>query len=417
MKRIFLFQILLLTLLCPGVLAQQPKAPTPLADLLAEAKQNNARLEAAKKAVEAEGFAPKQAGAFPDTELIVQTLSVGDPRLIAGYDTSDFAYIGLGASQELPYPGKRRLRTTVAEHEVAVRSAEGDMVLADVMERLKVAYFELAASQGVLQALERNKQVIDDLEQAVQIRYRVGQGTQQDVLRAQLERTKLLNEVTLQRRTSAQLQAQIKELLNRPAGSADIIPEALSPRRVHDLSPLFEKLPAGNPESRVSAERTFKSTAAVELAIREKKPDFGVQYMWQHTSDNFRDYYMATFTLRLPNRKRVMAAESEAIARRTQAEAEQAAVLRSAQSALDEQIAIVENTDQQLAIYDQGLIPQTQAAFQAGLAGYRSGKQEYQGLLSSYADTLRLSIEYLRTVAEHEIAIARIERLTGEELK
>jgi len=91
--------------------------------------------------------------------------------------------------------------------------------------------------------------------------------------------------------------------------------------------------------------------------------------------------------------------------------------LKQMESDLGAQIAIVQATDQQLNVYEQGLIPQSEAALNAGLAGYGAGKQEYQGLLASFADILQLSIERERTLAEHESAIARIEGLIGEELQ
>ena len=87
------------------------------------------------------------------------------------------------------------------------------------------------------------------------------------------------------------------------------------------------------------------------------------------------------------------------------------------ESDLGEQIAIAQTSEQQLKVYDDGLIPQSEAALNAGLAGYRSGKQEYQGLLASFTDTLQLAIERERTLAEHESALARIEGLIGEELQ
>ncbi len=87
------------------------------------------------------------------------------------------------------------------------------------------------------------------------------------------------------------------------------------------------------------------------------------------------------------------------------------------ESDLGEQIAIVETSEQQLTVYEQGLIPQSESALNAGLAGYRAGKQDYQGLLGSYNDTLRLAMDRERTLAEHEAAITQIERLIGEELK
>ena len=159
------------------------------------------------------------------------------------------------------------------------------------------------------------------------------------------------------------------------------------------------------------------SRSAVELAEREKKPDFGVQYMWQHTASSYRDYYMGTFSIKLPNRSRVRAMEGEAQAKLAQAEAEKDSRLRQMESDLGEQIAIVQTSEQQLKVYEEGLIPQSQAALDAGFAGYRAGKQEYQGLLASFTDTLQLTIERERTLAEHESAIARIEALIGKELQ
>src|SRR5207245_1242553 len=79
-----------------------------------------------------------------------------------------------------------------------------------------------------------------------------------------------------------------------------------------------DKLREKNPELQGSAEQDSQRRAAVELAKREKKPDFGVQYMWQHTADNFRDYYMGTFSIKLPNRSRVRAAEGESQAKLAQ---------------------------------------------------------------------------------------------------
>jgi cobalt-zinc-cadmium efflux system outer membrane protein len=402
--------------LLPGAAFSQNGAIS-LQSLIAEARQNNAAIKAADSAIQTTRYMPKQASALPDTELMVQHFTVGSPRPFAGYSNSDFAYIGFGASQELPYPGKRALRANVAKHEIAISSAEKNAVVWDVLTRLKLAYFQLATSQQIISTLENNQQVADQVEHAAEARYRVGEGTQQDVLRAQLERTKLLNEISMQRRESARAQAELKALLNRAPESPDIVPEPLTTRRIPDAATLFAKLRQSNPELQVSEQQVAQGSAVLELAKREKRPDFGVQYMWQHTADNFRDYYMGTFSIKLPNRSRVRAAEAESEAKLAQAGAEKESRLKQMESDLGEQIAIVLTSEQQLKVYEQGLIPQSDAALNAGLAGYRAGKQEYQGLLASFADTLQLAIERERTVAEHESAIARVEGLIGEELQ
>jgi len=392
-------------------------APASLQTLIAEARQNNAAIKAAERAIDVSRYGPAQASALPDTEVMVQQFSVGSPRPFAGYSNSDFAYIGFGASQELPYPGKRGLRAQVAQHEVAISGAEKNAVVWDVLTRLKLAYFQLAASQQIISILEKNLQTAEQIDQATEVRYRVGEGTQEDVLRAQLQRTKLLNDLSMQRRESAQAQVALKALLNRGPESPNIVAESLSARHLPPADTLIATLREQNPDLETSTERISQSQAAMELAKREKRPDFGVQYMWQHTASNFRDYYMATFSVKLPNRSRIRAMEGEAQAKLAQAQAEKDSRLRQMESDVGEQIATAQTTEQQLSVYEQGLIPQSEAALNAGLAGYRAGKQEYQALLASFADTLQLTIERERTIAEHESAIARIEGLIGKAIQ
>ena len=81
--------------------------PTSLHELMQEAEQKNPQIAASFHAWQASRNVPKQVSALPETQLSVQQFSVGSPRPFAGYSNSDFAYIGFGASQDIPYPGKR----------------------------------------------------------------------------------------------------------------------------------------------------------------------------------------------------------------------------------------------------------------------------------------------------------------------
>ncbi len=409
--------ILAFTLLSSFALAQESEPPTSLSDLLKEAQDRSPTILAANAAVRTATFGPAQASAFPDTEFMVQSLSVGRPWPFAGYHTSDFAYIGFGASQELPYPGKLGLRKQVSEKEIGTARAGALVSVADVLEQVKISYFALARAQAVLSLLQRDRELVVQIEQAVQNRYRVGSGTQQDVLRAQLERTRLLNEIAVQQRDAAQLQAGLRALLNRGPNSPNIVAKPLTARILADVESQIAGFTENNPELRLRSEEKNKAVAELQLANREKKPDFGAQYMWQHTSDQFSDYYMATFSLRLPNRKRVDAALGQAEARKQQIEAAQQAQLRQIQGGLDAELATLRATEHQLQIYRDGLIPQSETAFNAGMVGYRAGRQDYQSLLASYSDTLRLGIAYQELLAEHETTLARIERLIGGDLK
>src|SRR5882672_6542785 len=83
-------------------MAEHGGMPTSLPELVQEAERKNPQIAASFHAWQASRNVPKQASALPETQLSVQQFSVGSPRPFAGYSNSDFAYIGFGASQDIP---------------------------------------------------------------------------------------------------------------------------------------------------------------------------------------------------------------------------------------------------------------------------------------------------------------------------
>src|SRR5262249_10529981 len=154
-------------------------------------ERNNPQIAASVHAWQAATNVSKQVSALPETQLTLQQFSVGSPRPFAGYTNSEFAYVGVGASQDLPYPGKRPLRAKVAEFDAASLQAQSDSMRRNVVENVQRVYFQLAYIQQTLGTLLRSDQLLSQIEQATEAHYRVGQGNQQDVLKAQLQHTKI----------------------------------------------------------------------------------------------------------------------------------------------------------------------------------------------------------------------------------
>lgn len=385
---------------------------TPLRELIQQLELGNPSVIAGQKAYEASRYEAKQASAMPETDLTVQHLSVGSPRPFAGYTNSDFAYLGFGASQELPFPGKRKLRGEVAEGGSEETRISADVIRQDAIQKLKLGYIQLAYLQQTLALLEENNRALGDIEQIVESRYRVGQGNQQEILKAQLQHTRILNEITMHHREVALLQADIKALLNRPQDSDDIVAEPLAATSI-------EKLPDINQGIELQSKRAqmAETDTASHLAKLEAKPDFNVQYMWQHTDDKFRDYYMLTFGIKLPNQGRAKAAIAEANLKRQQVQAEYEAANRELESEAQKQLVLIRTSDEQLSIYREGLIPQSTATLRAATASYESGKQDFETLIAAFIDVLQLKIEFQRELAERESTVARLERLTGVTLR
>lgn len=400
----------------PGM-AEHAGMATSLRELVQEAEQKNPQIAASLHAWQAARNVPKQVSALPETQLSVQQFSVGSPRPFAGYSNSDFAYIGFGASQDIPYPGKRQLRAHVAEHEADSMEAQTDSVRRAVAGNLKMVYFRLAYIQQTLGVLERSDALLNQVQEASEARYRVGQGNQQDVLKAQLQHTKILQEIAHHHQEEGLLEAQIKQVLGRPQESADIVAETLTMRRMaYSAAELLQRAREQNPDVHSKQASIRQQETQVELAHRNFRPDFNVSYTYEHTADKFRDYYMATFGIRLPNRGRQKAELAEAQENQERARQELDAESQRVLSEVQQQYVRAKTAEERLKIYSDGLVPQSEATFQSALSAYQSNKQDFESLLSGFLDVLNLDLEYRNELVEHESALAELERLTGVDL-
>jgi len=394
---------------------------TSLVDLLAEAEKNNPQIQAARQSWQAARQVPSQVSTLPDPQFTLQQVNVGSPRPFAGYTNSDFAYIGLGVSQDIPYPGKLRLRGNIAEREADVVQQQYESERRSVLAAVQSAYFQLAYLSKTLGILENDGQLLQLVEKAANARYRSGMGNQQDLLRAQLEQTKLLREITMHHLEVAKVQALMKRLLSRSQSSPDIetadLPDTPLP---YTFEELLSATKAQNPEISGAQKMIDRQSLQVDLAHKDFYPDFNVQYMWQRTDPaQFRAYYMLSVGVRVPiyrNRKqRPELAQAEANLSKARSDAQ----------SQTEQIAFEVRTEYETAqksaellkIYREGLLPQARAGFQAGVAAYQNNRQDFQALLVSFLDVLRLDEEYWKSAADRETALARLEELTGLSLR
>jgi outer membrane protein, heavy metal efflux system len=389
---------------------------TPLSGLLAEAEKNNPQIEAARQGWQAAKQVPTQVSTLPDPQFNLQHVSVGSPRPFAGYTNSDFAYLGLGVSQDIPYPGKLRLKGEIAKRDADVSWQQIESVRRAVLAELKGTYFQLAYLSKTLTILEEDGELLRQVEQAADARYRSGLGTQQDVLQAQLQKTKLLREIAMHHLQVGKLEAQLKQLLNRSQESPDIeSSDLLQTPLVQTFADLLAAAQVQNPEIAAAQKMIEKQSLQVDLARKDFYPDFNVQYMWQRTDPaQFRAYYMLSVGIKVPiyrsrkQRPELAQAESEQLRARSELQAQSQQLAGDLRS----QYVIVQQTSELLKIYREGLSPQARSEFQAGLAAYQSNKQDFQAVLTAFLDVLHLDEDYWQNVAEYETAIARLEQLT-----
>jgi outer membrane protein, heavy metal efflux system len=388
---------------------------TPLSELLREAEGNNPQIQSARLGTQAAKEMPAQVTALPDPTFQLQQVNVGSPRPFAGYSNSEFAYVGLGASQDIPYPGKLRLRGEIAKRDADIAGSRADSVSLGVLAEIKTAYFQLAYLSQTLAILNNDRQLLKQVEQAADARYRSGMGNQQDILQAQVQQTKLLRDITMHHLEEGKLQARLKQLVNRSQTSPDIEPVPLRETQLHmPFEEILAAAEAQNPDLAATQHAIERQSLQVDAARKDFKPDFNVQAMWQRTDPTqYRAYYQITFGVKIPlhyGKQRAELAQAEAELSRARSDRE----VQSQQLAADlrEQDLIAEQSAELLKINREGLIPQARTGFQSGLAAYQNQRQDFQPLLTSYLDILRLEQENLQTLAEHETAIARLEQMT-----
>jgi cobalt-zinc-cadmium efflux system outer membrane protein len=394
-----------------------PQGVTTLQELLAEAEQNNPQILAARQGWQSAKQIPSQVSTLPDPQFTAQQVNVGSPRPFAGYSNSDFAYFGLGISQDFPYPGKLRLRGEIAKRDADVTREQFETVRTSVLAEVKAVYFQLSYLSKTLEILETDGALLQQVEKAADARYRAGLGNQHDLLQAQLEETKLLREISMHHLEVAKMQAQIKQLLSRSQSSPDIEPADLPDTPLaYSFDELLSATKGENSEISGAQKMVEKQSLQVELAHKDFYPDFNLEYMWQRTDPaQFRAYYMLSFSVHVPiyrNRKqRPELAQAEADLSRSHLLYE----AQSQQVAFDlrTQYDTVQRTAELLKIYREGLLPQARTEFEAGVAAYQNNRQDFQTLLIVFLDVLHLDEEYWQSAAERETAIARLEQLTG----
>ena len=391
--------------------------PQLLAPLIDELVENNPDIRAARYRAEAAMARPSQVSTLPDPRLSYTDFGVGHPFSTLG--VSNFAYRGFGVAQEVPFPGKLALAGEEARKEA---QSEGQMyrtTLLDRTSRLKVAYYEWFSVAKSIEVTNRNRDLLERFEKIARARYAVGKGIQADVLRAQVEVSRLVQQLAVleQRRKSAE--AQINALLNRSQTTPFGDPPNLKVSHLeYGLESLLSLVQQTSPQLR-SKELLVESRAVgVNRAKLEYRPDFNFSFQWQRTALQFPDYYMAVAEVKLPiyfSRKQRYGVE-EAAARLQEARHN----VRSTQQELlftaKDQYLIATTSEKLLSLYEAGVIPQSSLALESTLSAYEVGNADFLSLINSVSTLLGFEMQYYEELAKHEQALARLEPLIGRTL-
>jgi cobalt-zinc-cadmium efflux system outer membrane protein len=385
--------------------------------LVDEALTHSPVVLAARSHWRAQTKVPIQASTLPDPEVSLQHFTVGSPQPFSGYETSNFYYTGFGVSQDIPGPGKLRLQKSEAEKDADYSRHRYESAERAVEEKVREIYYELFYHSRTLAILDRNQDELKQIQEIAGARYRLGQGLQQDLIKAQLQTTELLKEHAMHHQEEDTEQLQLKQLLGRDPDSRNIdIGEVKATQLQLDPSQVSQLADSGSPDLAADRAMEERSAEALKLAHQGYWPDFTVGYSFEKTGPGFSDYYMLSLGAKVPLyfwRKQTPAIEQAALEAESARQQVRATQLQVASDG-ERSLVAMRTAERIMSIYRDGLIPQAESSQASAMSAYRVGKVDFQTLLSSVLDLQNLRQEYYRSLADHEIAIAKIQQVIGD---
>jgi cobalt-zinc-cadmium efflux system outer membrane protein len=400
--------------------AAEPQLPLKRAVELALA--GNPGLAEIKARAEALAAVPSQAGALPDPTLNVDLLNV--PTRNFDLRQEDMTMLEIGLSQTFPFPGKRALQQQIAEQEALAAADSVDEARLRLARDVKQGWWRLYYFDRALNVTAEAERFFRQLVEISEAKYRVGQGTQQDVQLAQLELSKLKDErleLIGMRHTET---AQFNALLARPPETPVAIPagaEAELP--VLAESALQEKAKEARPLFAQHRKMLDAAKARVDLAQKDFYPDFtvGAGYGVRQntpTGQTRSDFASFRFSVNLP----VYAADKQARAvdqRQSEYLEAQYSIQdehRKAQADIAARTAEYEHARERLALFEKEIVPQARQTVSSLLAGYQVGRSGFSDLLRAQLTLFQYQGQYWQALARSQQVLAELAAAVGGEV-
>lgn len=383
-----------------------------LSHLVSTALADNPELKASQARWEVFRSRIDQARSLEDPMLMlkIQNGLVGSPL---NFRKDSMTQRVIGVSQQLPFWGKRALKGEVAEKEAESYRWTLEERRLELARMVKETYYQIYFVDRSLAIVDRNIRIFDDFITLAQTRYAVGQGVQQDVFKAQVERSKMLDmRITLeQQRTS--LEASLNALLNRSAGTpvgriADVEIEPI-PMTAGQLAALADD---NRPLLKSSRALVEKAGAGLKLAKKEFLPDFNVafEYMQRDPAmgSDGADMYSLGVTFNLPlQRSRRQAAIAESNAEARMAAEELNSLKNTIRAGISDLLAQMDRRRKLADLYRTGIIPQARQSLESAVIGYRVNKVDFLSLLDSRVTLFQYEREYFDSIADYQMKKAQ----------
>ena len=368
----------------PGPPSPASSATAEVDALVAEALARNPDLAAARGQVAAARARVSPAGALPDPVL---TVSYENDGATPSLGVEPMTRLQFMAVQAFPFPGKLGLQERVAKADAERAAMRPSRVALSLEADVRRAYADLLEARENLRLVDEQAEAWRQTEEVVRTRYSAGMGTQQDVLRAQSERTRLLQQRRRDEAAEARAVVELRRLLDRPADAP--VPTArrlvpgeslLTPPAADFLKRALEE----TPELREAAAAKERSRLAEEVARHNLRPDFVASAGYMNRG-SLPMMWAAGVGVSVPlwagkkQRPLIVEAQSDL----ESASATEQSLRRQALARTEERLIRVRQLEGEARLDSDALLVQDRLAVDAALASYRTGSVPFVTVLEA----------------------------------
>ncbi len=353
--------------------------------------------------------------------VVPQVQTLPDPRLQLGYQRMPMVPpvvegVMYGVGQEIPFPGKLKLKGEVAQRDAERLEQEYLAVRLRLIASLKEAYYSLHFVHKSIDIVDRNKALLTQFERTAKARYSVGQAAQQDVFRAQVEISRVLDRLAVLDQQKESLHAAINRLVNRPPTGPLGAPEEIRTTILTiPLQELNQRAEEFSPALLATAKSIDRSERSVSLAKRQYYPDFDVTALGIRNDKINDNGYQVMVGIKIPlfYETKQKQGVREALASLEGAREDFSATRQDLLFQVKDGFVQAQRAERLITILRDAIIPQATLGLQAAQAGYAVGKVDFLTLLNSLLTLQESQLELHGEMVNHEKALARLEAVTG----
>ncbi len=388
---------------------------------LAEAEKLALDQEPGQQALQARAAALKEraviAGELPDPMLRVGLNNF--PIQSGSFSTEGMTHAAIGLRQAFP-AGKTR---SISARQFGLLAAEvngnAEARGRNVLTAVRNAWLNRYYWEQAHDLVSESRPFFDDLANITRSLYAVGRKSQQDVLRADLELSRLDDRLIDIERQRSGAQAALGEWIGSDAArtQANKLPGW---NQVPPLEALQSML-LNHPELRAADSQIEARSAGVDLAEQRSKPGWALDLGYSYREGSLpsgeprSDFITLGVTVGLPffSKKSVDSTLSAALQERSAARLVRERTLRTLQSKLAAEYARWQDLTRRLSLYDNRILEQAEDNAEASMLAYQSDKGDFAEVMRAYVDDLNTRIDHIRLQVERAQSYAALANLGG----